>query len=130
MLTDVFERGNRLDALCFQNYIFHFFFRKLLHVFFFSFAASPLCYSHITNSNSESIQVQRGLKAFHFPTGSVWKMWMVVTITTGSTLAIVVLVGCYYYLHSQKMEKNTGTISLCYKQFCKQEVIKLLLFAL
>lgn len=38
--------------------------------------------------------------------GSV-KKWIVVAITTGSTLAIVVLIGCYYYLRSRKMETNT-----------------------
>lgn len=51
------------------------------------------------------------LKAVHFPTGSVKKTWMVVVITCGSTLAILVLIGCFYFLRSQRMEKNTGRFS-------------------
>ncbi|KAK1375177.1 UDP-3-O-acylglucosamine N-acyltransferase-like [Heracleum sosnowskyi] len=39
--------------------------------------------------------------------GSVKKMWMVVTITSGSTVAILVLVGCFYFLRFRKTENNT-----------------------
>ncbi|KAL8112888.1 hypothetical protein AgCh_020261 [Apium graveolens] len=57
---------------------------------------------------SRSCNVRFSVNKFYRETskGSSKKMLMVVTITTGSTLAIVALIGCYYYLHSQKMKGN------------------------